>query len=485
MIVGLHVGPDVEAVETNTDRQPGYLEGRELVTFLRPWGCPHSLDALVYRVDRTSDGPPRASRRPLVNHGSRGTRWQLVGAIVALVLLATSCEEVVYSDADAARDLAGLPALNRSSILATSARANSQAMCSAGAVQASTDPTTTYDRETIAWAGELVGSAPLDPSIPDPIDRNLDATNAVLEGWPDNSLSNARWDDIGVGEVTCADGNLYLTAVVTDRPTMPATGRYSSPQYSAAEVEVDKDLVYGTATNYQGVDQILRLDRFLPPQSDTTAQRPAVMLVHGGGYARGDKANMADVARTYARRGFVAVTINYRLNRTLTGQDDPGYIPAATNAIDDGMEAVRWMRAHAAEMNIDPERIAMMGTSAGGGIALATATLDDPTPGGPLATYSPKVKAVVATGATLTLGLDAVGFDPSDSPLMMIHFTTDTATGATGADVLATCEAMWAVGGTCDQVIRPGGGHGSPLNAGGPWWTPEIGPYLWEHLDLG
>lgn len=416
---------------------------------------------------------------------SKTRRRALCLAALAAMLLATSCESMVYAEADADRHQAGLPALNRSPILAASARQTSEAMCAAGAAQPSPDPAATYDRETISGAGELVGSAPLDPGIANAGERNRAATDAILDGWPTNPVANPRWDDIGVGEVTCPDGRLYMTAAVTDRPSMPTTGRYSSPMYSLDEIQGQTDITYGTAPNHLGNDEDLLLDLFQPPTSDTTTDRPVVILVHGGGYAHGDKDKMSDEARTYAQRGYVAATINYRLDPTLTGQGDPGYIPAARNAIDDGLEAVRWLRSQATGLGIDSDRIAMLGTSAGGGIALGTATLDDPTPGGPLAAYSPKISAAVATGATLTLGLDLIAFDPTDSPLMMIHFQTDTATGATEGDVLATCEEMWAVGGTCDQVIRPGVGHGSPLRADGPWWTPEIGPYLWQHLDLG
>ncbi len=400
-----------------------------------------------------------------------------IGALVAL----TGCEFLVYQRADADRGQAGLPVLNRSAPLQDSARANSAAMCAEGVATPSSDAKATYDRETIAAASELVGSAILDPGIADAQLRNRTATNEILNSWSNPPWSEPEWDDIGVGEVECPDGRLYLTAVATDRPTMPPTGRYSSIQYPLSQIQEHLGLEYGSATNYLGQTQSLLLDLYLPPDTDTS--RPLVVLVHGGGFANGDRSNMAAAARDYARRGFAAASLGYRLNPTLPGFSDlPAYLEAAANAVDDGMESVRWLRANAATFDVDPDRIAMMGTSAGGGLSLGVAVTEDQSPGGPLAGVSPKIQAAVATGATLTLALDAITFD--ETPIMMIHFETDSATGATTADVVATCSALWDIGGTCDQVIRPGSGHGSPLSGSGPWWSPEIGPYLWEHLDL-
>lgn len=309
-----------------------------------------------------------------------------------------------------------------------------------------------------------------------------------MDSWATDAWTDPRWDDIGVGEIACPDGNLYLVAATTERPSMPATGRYASNRYQDSEIVAHVDLEYGTATNYLGQTQSLRLDLHVPPSHGT--DRPLVILVHGGGFANGDKSTMTNAARSYARRGYVAATLGYRLNPTipsfqqLTEEQLEDYLEAARNAVDDGMESVRWLRDNAATYEIEPDRIAMLGTSAGGGIALGVAVVEDATPGGPLGHVSPRINAAVATGATLALALDEVAFDDTDSPIMMIHYEYDTATTATDQDVRATCMAVWDAGGTCDEVILPGEGHGSPLGTGGPWWTPEIGPYLWEHLDL-
>jgi pectinesterase len=83
---------------------------------------------------------------------------------------------------------------------------------------------------------------------------------------------------------------------------------------------------------------------------------PAVLVVHGGGWIAGDRTMERPFARSLATRGYVAVPVSYRLGR-------PGRYPAP---VLDLRAAVRWLRAHAGEYAIAPDRIAAVGGSAGG-----------------------------------------------------------------------------------------------------------------------
>jgi hypothetical protein len=113
------------------------------------------------------------------------------------------------------------------------------------------------------------------------------------------------------------------------------------------------------------------------------------------------------------------------------------------------------------------------------------AVSDDPTPGGPLADVSPEIAAAVSTGVSLTSGLDDITFEPSDAPMLMFHYEQDTvALREPWWTAYQTCLAAHAGGVVCDFVTQPGAGHTVPISAGGPWWTPEIGPFLWHHLEL-
>jgi pectinesterase len=83
---------------------------------------------------------------------------------------------------------------------------------------------------------------------------------------------------------------------------------------------------------------------------------PAVIIVHGGGWVAGDRTMERSLARHLAARGYVAATVSYRLGET-------GRFP---NAILDLRTAVRWLRAHAGEFHLQPDRIGAIGGSAGG-----------------------------------------------------------------------------------------------------------------------
>jgi acetyl esterase/lipase len=99
-----------------------------------------------------------------------------------------------------------------------------------------------------------------------------------------------------------------------------------------------------------------KLDLAMPTEkSDTPC--PAIVFVHGGGWRNGDKrkSNFLQPALDYAAKGYVCVTVNYRLS-----QHAP--FPAC---VEDVKNAVRWLRAHAHEYNVDPDRIGAHGNSAG------------------------------------------------------------------------------------------------------------------------
>jgi acetyl esterase/lipase len=94
---------------------------------------------------------------------------------------------------------------------------------------------------------------------------------------------------------------------------------------------------------------------------------PAMLVVHGGAWRMGSRAQLAGVANAFAEHGYTAVAISYRLA-------PKSKFPAQ---IYDCEAAVRWMRAHAADYKIDPQRIGGYGYSAGGHLVALLGTLDD------------------------------------------------------------------------------------------------------------
>ena len=134
--------------------------------------------------------------------------------------------------------------------------------------------------------------------------------------------------------------------------SMPAAG-------AAQTFDVRGDVEYGTANGKR-----LLLDAYVPAGG---GRRPAVVMIHGGGWRVGDKASWRPEAERLAARGWVAFSINYRL-------DERVVFPAE---IDDVQAAVSWVRANAREYGVDPDRIAAIGDSAGGHLTAMLATLGD------------------------------------------------------------------------------------------------------------
>ena len=126
-----------------------------------------------------------------------------------------------------------------------------------------------------------------------------------------------------------------------------------------AEIETKTDVVYGEADGVK-----LLLDLHQPKGLDRDV--PAIVFIHGGGWAAGDKRDFADGARQIAKAGYVTISINYR--------HAPKFLFPAQ--VEDSKCAVRWLRAHAKDMHVDPQRIGAIGGSAGGHLVMMLGTMD-------------------------------------------------------------------------------------------------------------
>ncbi len=121
-------------------------------------------------------------------------------------------------------------------------------------------------------------------------------------------------------------------------------------------VQVQEGVVYGN-----GGGRELKCNVFTPPGQPANA--PGLLIVHGGGWKNGSPEAVKGYGFLFGREGYVVVTPEYRL----TGE--AGW-PAQ---IHDVKAALRWMHANAATLGVDPKRIAVMGNSAGGHLALMLA----------------------------------------------------------------------------------------------------------------
>jgi acetyl esterase/lipase len=134
------------------------------------------------------------------------------------------------------------------------------------------------------------------------------------------------------------------------------------PIPDATEIYLTVDVAYGPS------NEALVLDVAAP--LNATA-RPLVVMIHGGAWISGDKtdARPTEVILRLAALGYVAASINYRLS---VDGNDP--FPAA---VEDVRCAVRWLRANADSYGIDPSRVGVIGSSAGGHLALMLGTAGD------------------------------------------------------------------------------------------------------------
>lgn len=220
----------------------------------------------------------------------------------------------------------------------------------------------------------------------------------------------------------------------------------------------------------QAGDRALAAHVFRPEGQAPGEAAPAILLFHGGGWRWGEPAWTFPEARRFRDLGLVAVAVEYRLSVD-------GVTPG--EALADACDAFAWARTHAAELGIDPARIAAYGISAGGQLAGAAALgACGPERPGPalLVLWSPAVDvardgwfqrlmggggepdveaARAVSPVALAQALAPDGATPP--PMAVVQGEADTLTPIRGARAL--CEALTAAGGECALHAYPGLGH--------------------------
>ena len=174
---------------------------------------------------------------------------------------------------------------------------------------------------------------------------------------------------------------LFAPLAVALSPQAASTAAQQLNEGLQSDVSVEQNV------SYSATDPVLRLDVYKPAGA-ATAPRPAVILIHGGGWTSFDKSTMQSMGNFLARRGYVAFSVDYRLF-------NDGKNPWPTQ-LDDVQRAVRWVRANAAKYTVDPDHIGAFGHSAGGQLA-ALLGMEDTRDNSDraLAKYSSRVQAVV------------------------------------------------------------------------------------------
>ena len=216
--------------------------------------------------------------------------------------------------------------------------------------------------------------------------------------------------------------------------------------------------IYKTVGTYE-----LKLFVDSPKGHKAEAKVPAIVFFHGGGFRSGSVTQFEKQAGYLAERGVVAVRVRYRLTK------DPGV--EVTDCVEDAISAMRWVRANAGKIGIDPDRIAASGGSAGGYLSAATLLVDHINAKTDPEGVSAKPNAMVlfnpGFGNRAQDGNDPRDPDgrgnllnyvkPGAPPTIIFHGKEDTTVPY--ATVEAFTEVMNKAGNRCELIGYEGEGH--------------------------
>lgn len=258
-------------------------------------------------------------------------------------------------------------------------------------------------------------------------------------------------------------------------PFAPTTVWENHPSFAGATSHT-----YKTAS---GAD--LKLFIFNPPDHQPSDKIPAIVFFFGGAWTTGTPTQFAAQASHLASRGMVAACADYRL------RSRHNVTPA--ECVADAKSAVRWIRAHASELGIDPDRIAVGGGSAGGHIAACTGVItgfDEP---GEDTTISSVANALILFNPALDVtdlapevgfGENALALSPAlhvragAPPTIIFHGRDDRMVPIEQAERFTA--AMVAAGNRCELISYDGEGHGF-FNHANPTAAPPDHAY---HITL-
>jgi acetyl esterase/lipase len=211
----------------------------------------------------------------------------------------------------------------------------------------------------------------------------------------------------------------------------------------------------------------LSLHVFRPAGWKATDKRPVLVTFHGGGWTGGDPTTQYYMADRFAKRGWVGISVQYRLA-------NPKSEITPFDSVKDARSAVRYVRAHAAEIGVDPDKLVANGGSAGGHLAAATAMFGDVNDAADDLKVSPVPQLmilfypVIDTGpkgyGNMKVGADWKKLSPVDRvvpklpPTLVLHGDKDTVTPYAGAKLFH--ERMKDARNDCELVTGTGGGHG-------------------------
>ena len=261
-------------------------------------------------------------------------------------------------------------------------------------------------------------------------------------------------------------------------------------------VKVQKDVAYLGETRKE------KADIYSPLNHDVTKSLPGIIVIHGGGFNDGDKARGRElnICENLTLQGYVCMSINYKLRRMKDQVTWP-------QSVYDAKSAVRYMRKEAKNLGVDPEKIGVIGCSAGCNLSMMLATTG-PTDGfdvvkdEPYQDISPKVSCAVGFYGAVDLmnyhdmkmfaktreeapelykkGSPINYLDAKDAPMLLVHGTADVTVPLSQSE--SYLKVAKERGANCNLEIIPNAPHTFDLQPKQRDLRPLVTTFFDQHL---
>ncbi len=294
----------------------------------------------------------------------------------------------------------------------------------------------------------------------------------------------------------------FLCAATPVVPTSPAptppsksTAAKKVPVYPTT-VEVVRDVAF------LGGSRKEKADLYRPLGHDKTKPLPGIIVIHGGGFNDGDKARGRElnISESLTLKGYVCLSINYKLRR-MQGQ------VTWPQSVHDAKAAVRYLRKEAANLGVDPEKIGVIGCSAGGNLAMMLATTGpadgfDAVAGEPYQDISARVTCAIDFYGAVDLmnyhdmkmfaktreeapelykkGSPITYLDAKDSPMLLVHGTADVTVPLSQSETYL--KIAKAQGAPCVLEVIPDAPHTFDLQPKQRDLRPLVTGFFDQHL---